>query len=119
MNYYKQRIGEIGEAYAHEYFKDRGYVIMERNYRNRYGEIDIIARDARWNIIFIEVKARKNYRFGAPSEAVNREKQVHIKRVATSYLIKNRLINNPIRFDVIEILLGQKFELNHIKYAFE
>ena len=119
MNYYKRRIGEMGEAYASEYLKDKGYVILERNYKNRYGEIDIIARNKNWQMIFIEVKARKSYGFGLPSEAVDKVKQIRIKKVAISYLMKNRLINNPIRFDVIEILLGKKFELNHIKQAFE
>ncbi len=106
-------IGQKGENIATRYLRLRLYKILERNYRRKTGEIDIIAKKGGY-IIFIEVKYRNNTDKGLPREAVTPFKQRQIKRTAEMYILENKLDCN-MRFDVIEIL-GKKVE--HIKNAF-
>lgn len=73
--------GSEGESFAADYLIKNGYRILERNFRTPLGEIDIIARDGE-TLVFIEVKARSNARFGPPQLAVDHRKQVKISRVA-------------------------------------
>lgn len=92
-----------------------GYKIIERNYRCRQGEIDIIAKDKN-ELVFIEVKTRSNLCFGRPREAVDNYKQNHIYKTAKYYLHNNKLENSYVRFDVIEIYLRKnKYKLSHLK----
>ena len=94
--------------------KNHKYKILERNYSTKIGEIDIVAEKNN-TIVFIEVKMRETCAFGRPSEAVNTFKQAKIRRVAEEYLIRNRLTDSQIRFDVLEVI-GQ--DVNHIENAF-
>lgn len=110
-----RRFGSEGEADARAFLKEKGYKLLESNYSRATGEIDIIARHRR-TLVFVEVKRRSSLRFGRPSEAVDRAKQLHILRTAQLYLQENRLEGAPVRFDVIEILPG---ELRHIENAFD
>ena len=77
--------GNIGESLAEGYLIDKGYKILARNYKNKIGEIDIIAQEND-RIIFVEVKSRASAKFGYPREAVNYYKQQKIRRVAEVYL---------------------------------
>ena len=95
--------GSIGEDLANKYLTQKGYKIVERNYKNRIGEIDIIALD-KGVIVFVEVKYRHNDKFGMPREAVNKNKQFKIRQVATLYLKIKHKFDSKCRFDVIEIL---------------
>ncbi len=106
--------GDIGENKAVNYLTDKGYEILETNYKNKLGEIDIIAKDGE-RIVFVEVKARATAKYGYPREAVNEYKQRKIRMVAESYLKSKRLLNSYIRFDVIEILAGN---ITHLIAAF-
>ena len=110
---------EIGNKYEDksvETLMDEVYKILERNYQNRFGEIDIIVK-LNEELVFVEVKARSNINFGYPSEAVNYKKKMKIKNVAKYYIVKNKLEKVPIRFDVIEVYLKNN-EINHIENAF-
>lgn len=108
--------GRSGEALAISYLKKKGYKILEKNYRTKFGEIDIIASKDDM-VVFIEVKTRNTDNYGAPEESVTREKQERIKKAALYYL-KN-LKNIPaLRFDVISIELKQEPRIEHIEYAF-
>ncbi len=107
--------GTIGEIDAEKYLKDKGYVIVTTNYRNRLGEIDIIAKDKNV-LVFVEVKSRATLAFGRPCEAVDGRKQYKIRKVAELYLLSIKNYYADVRFDVIEIL-GD--EINHIINAFE
>ena len=100
--------GKKGEAIAYDYLKKKGYNIVEINYKNKIGEIDIICKD-KDELVFVEVKTRSSYRFGLPREAVNEWKQNKIHNVAMVYLMKNKLVDGKYRFDVIEIC-GDKIE---------
>ena len=106
--------GKIGETLAIKYLEEQGYKILETNYSNKLGEIDIIAKDND-RIVFVEVKERASAKFGYPREAVNYYKQQKIQMVANCYLKNKRLMDSYIRFDVIEILAGN---LTHLKNAF-
>lgn len=106
--------GKIGEWIAVIYLILHFYRIVERNYRAKTGEIDIIAKKHGYTI-FVEVKYRKNVSKGYPREAVNGFKQNQIKRTAAIYLMQHNLTDSNISFDVIEII-GTKVE--HIKNAF-
>lgn len=110
-----QEIGKIGENLATKYLEKKNYIILERNYRCRQGEMDIIAKDNE-EIIFIEVKTRTSINFGRPSEAVNYIKREHLQNIARYYLYIKKITKIPIRFDVIEIYLRkQDYLVNHIK----
>jgi len=100
--------GSRGEDRAVFYLQKRGYRILERNYRNRLGEIDIIALE-KGTIVFIEVKTRTSDSFGFPFEAVTKRKREKMKNVALLYLKKFRH-EVPARFDVVSIFLEEATE---------
>jgi putative endonuclease len=95
-------LGNYGEDVACRELESRGYEILARRYRQRGGEIDIIARDGR-TIVFIEVKARDGSDFGDAVEAVTAWKRQRITRMAVDYLARMRLSESPCRFDVVAV----------------
>ena len=118
--YINQERGKIGENLACKYLEENGYEILERNYRCRQGEIDIVAQDKRTKeIVFIEVKARSNLKYGRPAEAVQQEKQKHIVDVAKYYIYKKGITHLAFRFDVMEVFLSNSnYKIHHIEKAF-
>ncbi|MBW2328178.1 MAG: YraN family protein [Deltaproteobacteria bacterium] len=110
--------GQTGEDLAVCYLENQGYTIVERNYRKRIGEIDIIARDGEC-LVFIEVKTRTNRRFGSPFDAVDFRKQQQISRVALAFMTQHRCGEVPVRFDVIGVHLEESPRVELIKNAFE
>ena len=113
--YNKQEVGKLGEDLATKYLQGSGYTILERNFRCRQGEIDIIAKDEK-DLVFIEVKTRTNLSYGNPVEAVTPIKQKHIEKATKYYLYKNKLENEYVRLDVIEVYIyEQKYKINHLK----
>lgn len=99
----KRRLGGEKETAAAEYLEKQGYCVLEKNFRCRQGEIDLIARDGNY-LVFIEVKYRADGRSGEPEEAVNTAKQHTIRRVAEYYLYRRRFPEStPCRFDVVGI----------------
>lgn len=111
----KRETGAAYELKAEEYLLGNGYKILERNFRNRSGEIDLIAKKA-GQIHFIEVKYRTTSDFGSPLEAVDFRKQNQIRKVAMYYLMKNKLSEwTPCQFDVIAFE-GEK--MTHLENAF-
>ena len=113
-NFYKKLLGRAGEKRAVEFLKEKGYKILDTNFKTHIGEIDIVAKDGLFTV-FCEVKTRSSDAFGQPSDAVNHKKQEKYFMVATEYLRNKRLLDCPSRFDVIEIENGQ---INHIIDAF-
>ena len=111
--------GRTGEDLAVRYLENQGYVIVERNYRKRIGEIDIIARDGEC-LVFVEVKTRRSNRFGSPFDAVGFRKQQQVSRVALAFMTQHRCLDVPVRFDVVAVHLeGQSSRVELIKNAFE
>lgn len=106
----KRQLGSRYEERAAACLEGRGWRVLERNYRCKQGEIDLICRDGR-SLVFVEVKYRSGRGFGAPAEAVDRKKQLRIKNAALYYLYSHRLAEDtPCRFDVVSIL-GEQMEL--------
>ena len=113
----KRKIGDQGEDEAAKYLVEKGYKIIERNYSCRFGEIDIIAQKNE-DLVFIEVKTRKNNYFGEPQEAVDYRKLDRIN-MTMDYFISNFKVDDKynIRIDVIEIIndgCGES-KINHIE----
>lgn len=114
--------GNLGEEIAANFLTARGYRILERNFRCKGGEVDIIARDPEdRSLVFIEVKARRGLTYGVPQLAVTPFKQRQISKAALTWLSQNRLHDTNARFDVIAILLhtGAAHGIEHIRNAFE
>ena len=119
MKTYFQELWITGEVLACNFLKEKGYKILQTNYKNRLGEIDIIAKDKNI-IVFVEVKSRLSTRFGLSIEAINFYKQKKIIEVATVYLKQKKLFDNIcVRFDCIEIL-GDKtdYKIEHLTNIF-
>ena len=115
---YKQHeLGVDGENIAVQYFQKNKYRIIEKNFRCKQGEIDIIVYDETTEeIVFVEVKTRSNLEYGTPAMAVNRLKRKHLKSSANIYIYQNKLYKYDVRFDVIEIIINNgKCNINHIK----
>ncbi|MCI8585500.1 MAG: YraN family protein [Lachnospiraceae bacterium] len=106
----KRKTGARYEEQAACFLEARGYRILERNFYCRQGEIDLVAEESGY-LVFIEVKYRKSFRIGYPSEAVDGYKQRKLSRAAAYYCHKNRIPETrACRFDVVSIL-GEQVEL--------
>ena len=122
MEGYKKKVGILGEKCAERLLIKENYKILEKNFRCKMGEIDIIAQDGKY-LVFVEVKTRNNARYGSPAEAVSYYKQRKIIQVAQYYLLCQRY-SGDVRFDVVEIVIKlQKgmpviYTANLIKNAF-
>lgn len=113
-------LGRRGENAASDFLMRRGYEILEKNYSERAGEIDLIAKKGE-RIIFAEVKTRRSSRFGTPEEAANFKKQRKIIRLAARYLSIKGLTENPVSFDVLAVdwPAGREPEIRHYENAFD
>jgi len=114
-----QEFGKQAESIAVKHLKRNGYRIIQKNYRNKLGEIDIIAKDGK-TLVFVEVKAKRTTSFGNPKYAVTPKKQRKISMVALFYLKVNGQIDSRARFDVVAISSADSYpEIEIIKNAFE
>ncbi len=95
-------LGISGEDLACRELERRGYSVLARRYRTRFGEIDIVCRDGP-TIVFVEVKARTNDRYGEPADAVTLHKQAKVTAMAEDYLVRRHLHGVPCRFDVVAV----------------
>lgn len=108
--------GNIGELISQKYLENINYKVININYRNNFGEIDIIAFDDEI-LVFIEVKTRLSLSYGYPREAVDKNKMNRILKTSKSFIYLNNLNNYNVRYDVIEVYLRDR-KYNHIKDAF-
>lgn len=110
-------LGRYGELLAALFLNCKGYRILERNYRNSFGELDLVAR-RKSTLIFIEVKTRTSKRFGQAAEAVNPQKQQRIRKLALAYCRHHGydLYQTDLRFDVVEIY--PPLTVRHIQNCF-
>ena len=110
-------LGKQGEEIAAQYLIEKGYEIVERNWRNKHKEIDIIAKDGK-DLVIVEVKTRQNDEYGDPDIAVTRQKQRRLISAANAYLFQNKL-DIDTRFDIISIIFKEdKPVIDHIEDAF-
>ncbi|MBM7613640.1 YraN family protein [Alkaliphilus hydrothermalis] len=115
----KKQLGALGEAKSCAYLINEGYEILDRNYRTKFGEIDIVARKGD-TVAFVEVKTRRSIGFGLPREAVNTRKQINYYRLGEYYIQTHRYLKSvSYRFDVMEVYKdGEDFRVEHIVNAF-
>lgn len=106
-----KKIGDSAEEIAAKYLKENGLKIKERNFRTRFGEVDIIATE-KDTIVFVEVKAKTAQGFGDPGEMITPKKIEKIKRTANSYLYENQLLDVSWRIDAL-LIRGK--EIEHIR----
>jgi putative endonuclease len=102
----RRALGASGEELAAAWYEANGYEVLERNWRCRAGELDLIVRRGR-TFVFCEVKTRTTDAFGAPVEAITRDKQVRLRHLAARWLEDAPLRPTEIRFDVASVLAGQ------------
>ena len=116
---YNKKIGSFGEMLVITYLENMNYEILDKNYKTKFGEIDIIVKDKK-EYVFIEVKTRTSSKYGMPSEAVDFNKEKHIKKSSQVYVYLNNLENKYIRYDVIEVYFinKNKYYINHLKNNF-
>ncbi len=113
-------IGKSGEQAALNFFTQRGYTLLDRNYRVPCGEIDLIFEKGQV-LVFVEVKARRSSRYGLPQEAVGHTKQQRIIKAAMWYCQERRLQGRELRFDVIALMFHPdgSCDVHHIPNAFD
>lgn len=114
-------LGDRGERAAVRYLKKKGYRIVAQQYRNQFGEIDIIARDRKW-IVFAEVKTRTSTSAGQPFEAVDRKKQQKLTKLALAWLKKHKRLEHSARFDIVSVVWpkdSKQPDIQHFENAFE
>ncbi len=110
-------LGKKGEEIAIQYLTEKGYEILERNWRNRHKEVDIIAKDGE-DLVIVEVKTRRSSDYGDPFIAVSRQKQAYLIAAANAFIFSHNLDCNT-RFDIISIVHNNgNSEIEHIEDAF-
>jgi putative endonuclease len=115
----KLLLGKEGERLAERYLQNKGYKLVERNYRCRVGELDLIVLDRRV-VVFVEVKTRTGHGFGSPLEAVEFRKQRKMIQAAQFFLAAKGLQQRDARFDVVGVSwAGREPIVEHIENAFE
>jgi len=114
MEISKREAGSAAEKKAENFLGELGYAIIDRNFRSRQGEIDLIARDGE-TVVFIEVRSRTSSSWGLPEETVGPAKRRRIIQTARFYAYRKR-IDAPMRFDVVAIEDGR---IRHIPDAFQ
>lgn len=112
----RRELGAAGEAAAAAWLEARGYTIVARNVRTRYGEIDLVARQESL-VVFVEVKSRTGEAFGHPAEAIMPLKQHRLARLAASYLHRWGLDHCAVRFDAISVRLDASATIKEIEHT--
>ena len=113
---HNQQFGQLGEDIAAKYLEQKGYTILERNYRFGKVELDIIC-EYKEEVIFVEVKTRTSDVMAYPERAVGKSKQRNI-RLAAEQFMDDHNRKGSVRFDIIAVVKGDKFEIEHIEDAF-
>ena len=114
----RQDIGRYGEERAAAYLKDRGYEIIERNWRSQTGEIDLIAREKDL-LVFVEVKTRNGSGFGHPFEAITANKVARMRRLVADWCVAKQVSGVKVRLDAIAVLIsGGRVHIEHLKEVF-
>lgn len=110
----RQALGHIGERLASEALMSKGYCILERNFRCRYGEIDLVAEDKQ-DLVFVEVKARRGVSFGLPEDALTIQKRRKLIEVASYYLDLHACPDRSWRIDVVAVQFSSRGKLEEIR----
>ena len=112
--------GSRGEAEVARYLRKKGYTLLASQWRCRFGELDLVARDRRGTVCFVEVKLRSAEAIGLPREFVDARKQERLRTAAAAYLSTHD-IDAPARFDVAEVYAENdgRLRVEYLENAFE
>ena len=110
-----KQLGTQGEMWALDYLLARQYHFLEKNYRIKAGEIDLIVENQEW-VVFVEVKTRRSLSYGRGLESVTALKQQKIRRIAEFYLLQHQQQTKRIRFDVVDIEVDANYKLLHLEH---
>lgn len=115
----RKAVGAYGERLAERHLLDQGLVVLDRNWRCRDGEVDLILRDGD-DVVFCEVKTRRGDRYGSPAEAVNPAKVHRLRRLAARWLAESTVRPREVRFDVVAVMPQPKGPalIDHLRAAF-
>ena len=114
-----RRRGNLGEDAAARYLESRGLRVIERNWRHRQWELDLVCRDGD-TLVFVEVKTRRAGGMGSPADGLTRAKRARLVKAAGQYLTKHDLWDAPCRFDLAGVTdTGSSLDVEHIENAFE
>lgn len=113
-------IGTQGEALVAQYLRKKGYTILANQWRCRFGELDLVAKDKQGVICIVEVKLRSNVSKGLPRDFVTKSKQEKLRTTAMAYLAQQDWMEESIRFDVAEVYVGGLFgtKIEYLENAF-
>ncbi len=103
----RQRLGRWGEDLAVSYLEKEGYSIIERNFRTRYGEVDVVASKG-GQVIFIEVRTKSSDAYGGPEESITARKREHLMLAAQEYLQSNGLEDSSWRIDLVAVQVDRR-----------
>ena len=111
----KQLIGALGEDFVAKYLVSKNYEILDRNWRIKEGEIDLVAISENGVVVFIEVKTRTSITFGHPLEAITRDRAYRLQRLALAWLTVHHRWGFEYRIDAAAVLIskGEKFEIDY------
>ena len=115
----RKELGLLGEKLAKEFLIKQGYKIIAQNYKNYFGEIDIIAKEGDF-FVFVEVKTRTANSDWLPEESITKKKQKKLIRISSQYLIENRISSENFRIDSVAVEINKynhQTEIRHIKDA--
>ncbi len=109
------QLGVLGEQYAAAWLEAQGWRVIDRNWRCRFGELDIVARNESDQIVFVEVKTRRTLRYGTPQEAVTHAKRINLRHAAVQWLAEpeHHPPHTGIRFDVVTVVVREGKPLVH------
>lgn len=116
-----KQLGSLGERYAAAILASQGWRVLERNWRTRFGELDLIMLDPTHVLVFVEVKTRRTLQYGLPQEAVTHTKRLNLRRAAMQWLCESPECpkHRGVRFDVVSIAVSAgKPRFTHIEEAF-
>ena len=117
----RESLGRRGERAAERYLKRRGYKIIGRGNRSKWGELDLVAVDGK-TVVFVEVKTRNDSTTDHPAESVDAAKQRRLTRLAVAFLKHHKLLEYPARFDVVAVTWPsgtRRPTIEHIRSAFD
>ena len=110
MNTSKQLIGKLGESAVAEYLLERGFRILDRNWRIKEGEIDLVVKSPSGKVHFVEVKTRSSLAFGHPLEAIDRDKAHRLQKLALAWLVTNQHFGRDYQVDVASVTLSRSMQ---------
>jgi putative endonuclease len=115
------KFGRWGEKHCERFLKRKGMGVLARNFKCKWGEIDLIMSDGKSKIVFVEVKTRSYEKLSSAQAAVGKKKQTRLAKTARHFLKKYKIKDRALRFDVVAVILGQTgaAEVRHYENAFQ